>query len=67
MQMRKLALSLLLLGMAGSVAHAEDLTGTLKKIKDNRQCLSPTTTTNKKLWATLRTTPTKSLKPLRKS
>lgn len=35
MQMRKLALSLLLLGMAGSVAHAEDLTGTLKKIKDN--------------------------------
>lgn len=35
MQMRKLALSLLLLGMAGSVAHAEDLSGTLKKIKDN--------------------------------
>ncbi len=35
MQMRKLALSLLVLGMAGSMAHAEDLTGTLKKIKDN--------------------------------
>ncbi|TKI05472.1 glutamate/aspartate ABC transporter substrate-binding protein [Martelella alba] len=35
MQMRKLALSLLVLGMAGSMAHAEDLTGTLKKIKDS--------------------------------
>ncbi|AJI95713.1 bacterial extracellular solute-binding s, 3 family protein [Yersinia ruckeri] len=35
MQMRKLALSLLLVGMASSVAHAEELTGTLKKIKDN--------------------------------
>ncbi|RLM08303.1 glutamate/aspartate ABC transporter substrate-binding protein [Gibbsiella quercinecans] len=35
MQMRKLALSLLLIGMASSVAHAEELTGTLKKIKDN--------------------------------
>ncbi len=35
MQMRKVALSLLILGMAGSMAHAEDLTGTLKKIKDN--------------------------------
>lgn len=35
MHMRKLALSLLLIGMAGSVAHAEELTGTLKKIKDN--------------------------------
>lgn len=35
MQMRKLALSLLMLGMAGSMAHADDLTGTLKKIKDN--------------------------------
>lgn len=36
MQMRKLALSLLLIGTAaGSLAHAEDLTGTLKKIKDN--------------------------------
>lgn len=35
MQMRKLALSLLLIGMASNVAHAEELTGTLKKIKDN--------------------------------
>lgn len=36
MQMRKLALSLLLAEMAaGSLAHAEELTGTLKKIKDN--------------------------------
>ncbi|TQI79451.1 L-glutamate-binding protein /L-aspartate-binding protein [Serratia fonticola] len=35
MQMRKLALSLLLIGMSCSVAHAEELTGTLKKIKDN--------------------------------
>ena len=35
MKMRKLALSLLVLGMAGSMAHAEDLTGTLKKIKDS--------------------------------
>ncbi|WCG82049.1 amino acid ABC transporter substrate-binding protein [Pectobacterium sp. A5351] len=35
MQMRKLALSLLLLGTAASVAQAEDLTGTLKKVKDN--------------------------------
>lgn len=35
MHMRKLVLSLLLAGMAGSVAHAADeLTGTLKKIKD---------------------------------
>lgn len=33
MQMRKLALSLLLIGMAGNVAHAEELTGTLKKSK----------------------------------
>jgi len=36
MQMRKLALSVLLAGLAASsVAHAEDLNGTLKKIKDN--------------------------------
>src|SRR5471030_2888820 len=36
MQMRKLALSVLLASLAASsVAHAEDLTGTLKKIKDN--------------------------------
>ncbi|KEY56879.1 amino acid ABC transporter substrate-binding protein [Serratia sp. DD3] len=35
MQLRKLALSLLFIGMAGSVAHAEELTGTLKKINDN--------------------------------
>ncbi|GKW36043.1 amino acid ABC transporter substrate-binding protein [Pectobacterium brasiliense] len=35
MQMRKLALSLLLLGTAASVAQAEDLAGTLKKVKDN--------------------------------
>ncbi|MEH2919878.1 amino acid ABC transporter substrate-binding protein [Samsonia erythrinae] len=35
MQMRKLALSLLLLGTAASVAQAEELTGTLKKVKDN--------------------------------
>ncbi|MEA9392271.1 amino acid ABC transporter substrate-binding protein [Acerihabitans sp. TG2] len=35
MQIRKLALSLLVLSMASSMAHAEDLTGTLKKIKDN--------------------------------
>ncbi|WP_440863528.1 amino acid ABC transporter substrate-binding protein [Symbiopectobacterium purcellii] len=36
MQMRKLALSLLLIGTAASsLAHAEELTGTLKKIKDN--------------------------------
>ncbi len=35
MQMRKLALSFLILGMAGSMAHAEELTGTLKKIKDS--------------------------------
>lgn len=36
MQMRKLALSLLIAGMASSVvAQAEELTGTLKKIKDN--------------------------------
>ncbi|QZN96983.1 amino acid ABC transporter substrate-binding protein [Symbiopectobacterium purcellii] len=36
MQMRKLALSLLLIGTAASsLAHAEELTGTLKKIKEN--------------------------------
>jgi len=35
MQMRKVALALLVMGMAGSIAHAEDLTGTLKKIKDS--------------------------------
>lgn len=35
MQMRNLTLRLLLIGMASSVAHAEELTGTLKKIKDN--------------------------------
>ncbi|WP_304166311.1 glutamate/aspartate ABC transporter substrate-binding protein [Lonsdalea britannica] len=36
MQLRKLALSLLLAGTAaGSLAHAEELTGTLKKVKDN--------------------------------
>ncbi|MBG6247491.1 MULTISPECIES: glutamate/aspartate ABC transporter substrate-binding protein [Symbiopectobacterium] len=36
MQMRKLALSLLLIGTAASsLAHAEELTGALKKIKDN--------------------------------
>lgn len=36
MQMRKLALSLLLMGTAASsLAYAEELTGTLKKIKDN--------------------------------
>jgi len=36
MQMRKLALSVLLASVAASsLAHAEDLTGTLKKIKDN--------------------------------
>ncbi|MGL9721458.1 amino acid ABC transporter substrate-binding protein [Symbiopectobacterium sp.] len=36
MQMRKLALSLLLIGTAASsLAHAEELTETLKKIKDN--------------------------------
>ncbi|OSM96372.1 MULTISPECIES: glutamate/aspartate ABC transporter substrate-binding protein [Lonsdalea] len=36
MQLRKLAFSLLLAGTAaGSLAHAEELTGTLKKVKDN--------------------------------
>ncbi|MFP1880678.1 glutamate/aspartate ABC transporter substrate-binding protein [Lonsdalea quercina] len=36
MQLRKLALSLLLAGTAaGSLAHAEELAGTLKKVKDN--------------------------------
>ncbi|AXW87342.1 amino acid transporter [Lonsdalea britannica] len=36
MQLRKLALSLLLAGTAASsLAHAEELTGTLKKVKDN--------------------------------
>lgn len=35
MQMRNLTLWLLLIGMASSLAHAEELTGTLKKIKDN--------------------------------
>ncbi|MFZ4834336.1 amino acid ABC transporter substrate-binding protein [Rouxiella sp. Mn2063] len=36
MQMRKLALSVLLASVAvSSLAHAEDLSGTLKKIKDN--------------------------------
>ncbi|AIA70270.1 glutamate/aspartate periplasmic binding protein [Pectobacterium atrosepticum SCRI1043] len=35
MQMRKLALSLILLGTAASAAQAEDLAGTLKKVKDN--------------------------------
>ncbi|WP_409306344.1 amino acid ABC transporter substrate-binding protein [Pectobacterium sp. B1J-3] len=35
MQMRKLALSLLLLGTTVSLAQAEDLAGTLKKVKDN--------------------------------
>ncbi|WP_315708027.1 amino acid ABC transporter substrate-binding protein [Brenneria uluponensis] len=35
MQLRKLALSLLLIGTASSLAHADDLTGTLKKVKDN--------------------------------
>lgn len=35
MQIRKMALSLLLLGAATGVAQAEELTGTLKKINDN--------------------------------
>ncbi len=35
MQVRKLVLSLLLVGMAGGIAQAEELTGTLKKISDN--------------------------------
>ncbi|AHF77829.1 Glutamate and aspartate transporter subunit [Sodalis praecaptivus] len=35
MHMRKLALSLVMIGIAASQAHAEELTGTLKKIKDN--------------------------------
>ncbi|ACT07775.1 extracellular solute-binding protein family 3 [Dickeya chrysanthemi Ech1591] len=35
MQLRKLALSLLLISATGSLAHAEELTGTLKKVKDN--------------------------------
>nr|WP_024967408.1 amino acid ABC transporter substrate-binding protein [Pantoea sp. IMH] len=35
MQMRKVALSLLLLSAAAGVAQAEELTGTLKKINDN--------------------------------
>lgn len=35
MQMRKLALSLMLLGAATTAAQAEDLTGTLKKINDS--------------------------------
>ncbi|NKI73602.1 glutamate/aspartate ABC transporter substrate-binding protein [Dickeya sp. CFBP 2040] len=35
MQLRKLALSLLLISVTGSLAHAEELTGTLKKVKDN--------------------------------
>ncbi|MCG8706987.1 glutamate/aspartate ABC transporter substrate-binding protein [Brenneria sp. 4F2] len=35
MQMRKLALSLLLLSTTASLAQAEDLAGTLKKVKDN--------------------------------
>lgn len=35
MQMHKLALSLLLLGITSHQAQAEELTGTLKKIKDN--------------------------------
>jgi glutamate/aspartate transport system substrate-binding protein len=35
MQMRKVALSLLLLGAAAGAAQAEDLTGTLKKINDS--------------------------------
>ncbi|QDX30678.1 glutamate/aspartate ABC transporter substrate-binding protein [Dickeya poaceiphila] len=35
MQLRKLALSLLLISVTGSLAHAEELTGTLKKIKDS--------------------------------
>ncbi|PPZ23041.1 glutamate/aspartate ABC transporter substrate-binding protein, partial [Escherichia coli] len=35
MQMRKLALSLLLLGTTASLAQAEELAGTLKKVKDN--------------------------------
>ena len=34
MRMRKLALSLMILGAAGAV-QAEELTGTLKKINDN--------------------------------
>ena len=35
MQMRKVALSLLLLGAAAGAAQAEDFTGTLKKINDS--------------------------------
>lgn len=35
MQMRKLALSLLLLSTTAGLAQAEDLAGTLKKVKDN--------------------------------
>ncbi|AWQ19574.1 amino acid transporter [Pantoea ananatis] len=35
MQLRKVALSLLLLGAAAGAAQAEDLSGTLKKINDN--------------------------------
>ncbi|SLM63869.1 MULTISPECIES: glutamate/aspartate ABC transporter substrate-binding protein [Dickeya] len=35
MQLRKLALSLLLISATGTLAHAEELTGTLKKVKDN--------------------------------
>lgn len=76
MQMRKLALSLLLLGMAGSVAHAEDLTGTLKKIKDNgvivvghRESSVPFSyyDNQQKVVGYSQDYSTKSLKPLRKS
>jgi glutamate/aspartate transport system substrate-binding protein len=72
MQLRKLATAMLVMGMTAGVAHAEDAASTagqstLDKIAKNGVIVvghrespfrSLTTTTSKRSWATLRTTPT---------
>jgi glutamate/aspartate transport system substrate-binding protein len=80
MQLRKLATAMLVMGMTAGLAHAEDAApaagSTLDKIAKNgvivvghRESSVPFSyyDNNKKWWVTLRTTPTLSLKPSRKS
>lgn len=81
MQLRKLAAAMLVMGVTAGLAHAEDAApaaGQSTWIRSpkmglslsaivNLQSRSLTTITSRRLWATLRTTPTPSLMPSRKS
>lgn len=81
MQLRKLATAMLVMGMTAGLAQAEDAApaagqSTLDKIAKmalslsaiaNLPSLSLTTITNRRLWVTLRTTPTPSSMPSRKT